>query len=186
MEASRQIQRQPAWLMLASEFGESTLNEKGSGEFDPTFVITKLGAKVNRIIVSVREDSGTIMRCPDCRRVLREGQCFDHGAVEGNEDVRLRLVLDDNASTCALLVSKDAALSLLNTDHATMVDEIQANGSMAYVQKIRDMLLGCELDVTGRIINDGQGAMILCDGATFTETDTGLIATELRAQWGLQ
>ena len=38
--------------MLASEFGESTLNEKGSGEFDPTFVITKLGAKVNRVIVS--------------------------------------------------------------------------------------------------------------------------------------
>tara|TARA_B100000003_G_C10925080_1_gene368842 strand:+ start:127 stop:1062 length:936 start_codon:yes stop_codon:yes gene_type:complete len=52
MEASRQIQRQPAWIMLASEFGESTLNEKGSGEFDPTFVITKLGAKVNRVIVS--------------------------------------------------------------------------------------------------------------------------------------
>ena len=52
MEPSRQIQRQPAWLMLASECGESTLNEKGSGEFDPTFVITKLGAKVNRIIVS--------------------------------------------------------------------------------------------------------------------------------------
>ena len=45
MTPSRQIQRQPAWFMLASEFGESTLNEKGSGEFDPTFVITKLGAK---------------------------------------------------------------------------------------------------------------------------------------------
>jgi hypothetical protein len=28
--------------------------------------------------------------------------------------------------------------------------------------------------------------MILCDGATLTETDTGMIATELRAQWGLQ
>ena len=52
MTPSRQIQRQPAWFMLASEFGESTLNEKGSGEFDPTFVITKLGAKVNRVIVS--------------------------------------------------------------------------------------------------------------------------------------
>ena len=47
-------------------------------------------------------------------------------------------------------------------------------------------LLGCELNVTGRIINDGQGAMILCDGATFSTTDTGLKATELRAQWGLQ
>ena len=52
MTPSRQIQRQPAWIMLASEFGESTLNEKGSGEFDPTFVITKLGAKVNRVTVS--------------------------------------------------------------------------------------------------------------------------------------
>ena len=83
-------------------------------------------------------------------------------------------------------MAKDAALELLKTDHATMVDEIQANGSMAYVQKIRDSLLGCELDVTGRIINDGQGAMILCDGATFVESDTGLIATELRTQWGLQ
>ncbi len=52
MTPSRQIQRQPSWVMLASEFGESTLHEKGSGEFDPTFVITKLGAKVNRVVVS--------------------------------------------------------------------------------------------------------------------------------------
>ena len=147
---------------------------------------SRVGISTKGTIVSVREDSGTIMRCPECRRVLREGQCFEHGAVEGNEDVRLRLVLDDKAATCALLISKDAALALLETDHATMVDQIQANGSMAYVQSIRDKLLGCELDVTGRIINDGQGAMILCDGASFSTTDTGLKATELRAQWGLQ
>ncbi len=147
---------------------------------------SRVGIATQGTIVSVREDSGTIMRCPECRRVLREGQCFEHGAVEGKEDVRLRLVLDDKASTCALLISKDAALALLNTDYATMIDEIQANGSMAYVQSIRDMLLGCEVEVTGRIINDGQGAMILSDGASFTEADTGLIATELRAQWGLQ
>jgi hypothetical protein len=38
--------------MLASEFSEATLNEKGSGEYDPSFVITKLGAKVNRVIVA--------------------------------------------------------------------------------------------------------------------------------------
>ena len=147
---------------------------------------SRVGISTKGTIVSVREDSGTIMRCPECRRVLREGQCFEHGAVEGNEDVRLRLVLDDKAVTCALLISKDAALALLETDHPTMVDQIQANGSMAYVQTIRDKLLGCEVDVTGRIINDGQGAMILCDGATLSTTDTGLKATELRAQWGLQ
>jgi RPA family protein len=48
----RQIVRQPSELMLASEFGSSHLHEKGPGEYDPTFVITKLGCKVNRIVVA--------------------------------------------------------------------------------------------------------------------------------------
>ena len=52
MQASPRAKRQPAWHMLASEFRDATLNEKGSGEFDPSFVITKLGAKVNRVIVA--------------------------------------------------------------------------------------------------------------------------------------
>ena len=51
MERAR-ISRQPAHLLLASEYGSATLNEKGSGEFDPSFVITKLGAKVNRIVAA--------------------------------------------------------------------------------------------------------------------------------------
>ena len=52
MQPARRIRRQPAWPMLASEFSDSTLNQQGSGEFDPMFIITKLGAKVNRVIVA--------------------------------------------------------------------------------------------------------------------------------------
>lgn len=52
MQSSRRAKRQPAWHMLASEFSEASLNEKGSGEYDPSFVITKLGAKVNRVVVA--------------------------------------------------------------------------------------------------------------------------------------
>lgn len=44
--------RQPAIRMFAREYFESDLIEKGSGEYDPTFVITKLGAKVNRMMVA--------------------------------------------------------------------------------------------------------------------------------------
>ena len=51
MERAR-IARQPAHLLLASEFGSATLHEKGSGEYDPSFIITKLGAKVNRIVAA--------------------------------------------------------------------------------------------------------------------------------------
>lgn len=52
MQPARRARRQPAWHMLASEFGDSTLHQQGSGEFDPLFVITKLGAKVNRLVVA--------------------------------------------------------------------------------------------------------------------------------------
>ena len=52
MQPEKRARRQPAWHMLASEFGESTLHQQGSGEFDPLFVITKLGAKVNRLVVA--------------------------------------------------------------------------------------------------------------------------------------
>jgi RPA family protein len=52
MQSGGRAKRQPAWHMLASEFSEATLNEKGSGEYDPSFVITKLGAKVNRVVVA--------------------------------------------------------------------------------------------------------------------------------------
>lgn len=46
------IRRQPAIRLLAQEFSESSLQERGAGQFDPTFVITKLGAKINRAIVA--------------------------------------------------------------------------------------------------------------------------------------
>ena len=52
MQAARSIKRQPALPMFASEYGASTLSEKGSGEFDPSFVVTKLGSRVNRVIVA--------------------------------------------------------------------------------------------------------------------------------------
>ncbi len=46
------IRRQPAVRMLAQEYTESSLQMRGSGQFDPNFVITKLGAKINRAIVA--------------------------------------------------------------------------------------------------------------------------------------
>ena len=52
MQPARSIKRQPALHMFASEYGESTLSEKGSGEFDPSFVITKIGSRVNRVVVA--------------------------------------------------------------------------------------------------------------------------------------
>ena len=43
--------RQSAIRLFAQEYADADLPEEGSGEYDPSFVITKLGAKVNRALV---------------------------------------------------------------------------------------------------------------------------------------
>ena len=52
-DTNRKIsKRQTAVRLLAQELSDSTLLRQGSGEFDPAFVITKIGAKVNRILAA--------------------------------------------------------------------------------------------------------------------------------------
>ena len=50
-EPTRRFSRQSAVRMFAQEYQEASLPEEGSGEYDPSFVITKLGAKINRALV---------------------------------------------------------------------------------------------------------------------------------------
>jgi len=45
------MKRQAAWRIFASEYNDSTVELKGEGEMIPSFVITPLGAKINRLFV---------------------------------------------------------------------------------------------------------------------------------------
>jgi len=50
MISNTRIKRQSAIRLFAQEYSESNLTEQGVGEYDPSFVITKLGIKVNRAL----------------------------------------------------------------------------------------------------------------------------------------
>tara|TARA_Y100000746_G_scaffold218854_1_gene215775 strand:- start:2281 stop:3258 length:978 start_codon:yes stop_codon:yes gene_type:complete len=65
--------RQTAIRLFAREFYESSLPDGGQGEYDPRFVVTKLGAKVNRMYVA-----GVIERLE--KRETERGTMFS-GAV---------------------------------------------------------------------------------------------------------
>jgi len=45
------MKRQAAWRVFASEYNDSTVELKGEGEMAPNYVVTPLGAKVNRLFV---------------------------------------------------------------------------------------------------------------------------------------
>lgn len=170
----------PPWdegMDLANHFVDVALTEVVSGP-------SRVGMKTNGLLVSVRDDSGFIMRCTECRRVLRDGACFDHGANEGTEDIRLRLVVDNDGATAAVLVNKDATLAALEMTYEDMKSKVDELGESGFVQLVREKMLGRRINVSGRSIVDEQGAMILADGFEIEQHDAQLRATELRTQWG--
>lgn len=153
---------------------------------DLTSGASRVGVSTSGCVVSIREDSGIIMRCTECRRVLRDGECATHGSQEGEQDVRLRMVLDNSKSTISLIVNKSASENLIGMNQEQISDYIQENGSMQFVQTLRELLLGRDLMASGRTIVDEQGAMLLSDEASIIDVDSILMASELRTKWGVQ
>tara|TARA_B100000003_G_C10920582_1_gene367082 strand:+ start:132 stop:1823 length:1692 start_codon:yes stop_codon:yes gene_type:complete len=146
---------------------------------------SRVGISTKGIVASVREDCGIIMRCTQCRRVLRDGICAQHGSDSGNQDIRLRLVIDDGKATSSLLINKDATLELLGFGEKDIVSEIDSNGQMEFVQSLRNKLLGKQVMASGRAIVDDQGTMILADKTELIDIDPAMLATEIRAKWGM-
>lgn len=63
------MKRQTAWRVFAGEYNDSSVEIKGEGEMTPSFVVTPLGAKVNRVfIVGVLTDVETVSEGGDLVR----------------------------------------------------------------------------------------------------------------------
>ena len=171
----------PPWekeLDLSENVVDVELNTLTSGA-------SRVGISTAGTVVSIRDDSGIIRRCSECKRVLRDGACATHGDQDGVEDVRLRMVLDDGSATLSLIVNRDACLGLLNSTEEEIKDRISADGQVVFIQSLREKMLGRKLTAVGRTIVDEQGAMLLAESCIIEEVDTVLFAAELRQHWGV-
>lgn len=155
-----------------------TLNELATGA-------SRVGVSTEAVVVSVREDSGFIQRCTECRRVLRDGHCATHDANSGNSDIRMRLVIDDGLASMSLLINKEGSLGLLALSEDDLSSQINSNGQQDFVQSLRSKMLGRTIRASGRTIVDEQGGMMLAESAEMVEQDAALQASEIRTQWGI-
>ena len=124
-----------------------------------------VGIKTQGNVVSVREDSGIIFRCPECSRVLRDGECATHGEQEGVQDIRLRLVIDDGRASTSLLLNKQSTIEFIEMNENQILERINDIGQTAFVQELRDKYLGSVVESNGRIIVDEQGSMLLAESS---------------------
>jgi len=146
---------------------------------------SRRGIRTSGTIVAVRPDSGIVERCPECRRVLRDGACAEHGPQRGEEDLRLRFVIDDGVSNASLLMSKDASEAFLGVNQESVKEQISKEGRDGFVASLRQRVLAQRLSIKGRSIVDDQGAMLLADEAEQDQTSPADAANQVMQRWGV-
>ena len=121
-------------------------------------------------IIDVRDGSGLIERCPECGRVVQNGQCRSHGDVEGEDDLRVKAILDDGSATVTVVLGRELTEQVYD---GTLEDaKSQARDAMdkeVVAESIRDRIVGFEYRVRGHFSVDDYGAN--CDATDFERTD---------------
>lgn len=110
-------------------------------------------------LLAVRDGSGLIQRCPECGRVVQKGQCRSHGDVDGEDDLRVKAIVDDGTASLTAILDADLTAEIYGGD----VAEARAAARDAMDQEvvadaIREELVGREFRVRGTLSVDDYGA----------------------------
>jgi len=125
---------------------------EGGGLFD---------VEVTGTAIAVRDGSGLIERCPECGRVVQNGQCRSHGAVEGEDDLRTKAILDDGTGTVTAVLDEDLTAEVYGggledaRDHAR-----DAMDRDVVTDAIREAIVGRAFRVRGSLSVDDFGATL--------------------------
>jgi len=121
-------------------------------------------------VVDVREGSGLIERCPECGRVIQNGQCRSHGEVDGEDDLRVRAILDDGTDTVTIVLGPDQTAEVYGGGLEKAREEARDAMDQTVVgETIAQEIVGREYRVRGHLSVDDYGATL--DASEFEETD---------------
>jgi replication factor A1 len=117
-------------------------------------------------LIAVRDGSGLIERCPQCGRVVQNGQCRSHGDVDGEDDLRVKAILDDGTATATVVLDDDLTAAVYGGDLEDAREAArEAMDKEVVADEIRDRIVGHEYRVRGHLSVDDYGANL--DATTF-------------------
>ncbi len=115
-------------------------------------------------IISVRQGSGLIFRCPECNKLLRENNCLVHGEQEGIADLRIKATLDDGSGCVTIMMNRSITEGLLDKsldDYLQLAkDKMDAN---AVFDDVEARILDLNIKVTGTVRRDDFGPTVFTD-----------------------
>jgi replication factor A1 len=121
-------------------------------------------------VIGVRDGSGLIERCPDCSRVVQNGQCRAHGEVEAEDDLRVKAILDDGTETLTAILDADLTAEVYGgglDDARAAATEAMDRGVVQ--ETIAERIVGRPYRVRGNLSVDEYGANL--DATAFEAAD---------------
>ena len=110
-------------------------------------------------VIGVRDGSGLIERCPDCSRVVQNGQCRAHGAVEAVDDLRVKAILDDGTETLTAILDDELTAAVYGGGlEAARAAATEAMDRGVVREAIAESLVGRAYRVRGNLSIDEYGA----------------------------
>jgi replication factor A1 len=110
------------------------------------------------LVVGLGSPSGVVRRCPTCARILRDGACRLHGAVNGNPDLRIRVHLDDGTGVATVNLPRELSEKLTGRTLSQLVERLESRPDPSLIeQDLRAQLIGRRLRVRGRARVDDFG-----------------------------
>jgi len=121
-------------------------------------------------VIEVRDGSGLIERCPECGRVIQNGQCRSHGAVDGEDDLRTKAILDDGTDTVTAVLDDELTARVYGGDLDDAREHARdAMDKEVVAERISERIVGREYVIRGSLSVDEYGANLTA--STFTEAD---------------
>ena len=120
--------------------------------------------------IALRDGSGLIERCPECGRVIQNGQCRSHGEVDGEDDLRTKIILDDGTGTVTVVLDAELTEQVYGGDIADAKEHAREEMDKEVVaDAIADRIVGHEFRVRGSLSVDEYGANL--EASSFAESD---------------
>ncbi len=141
-----------------------------------------LGVRVQGTLVDLRDGSGLILRCPECRRVLQDAECRIHGPVEGVPDLRVKGVIDDGTGAVMLVLDRSITERVLETTLEACQEKAKEEGTREVVlDEIREALLMKPVRVDGNATHDDYGTTLVPKEVAVVEPEEDEVEDEVEA-----
>ena len=130
-------------------------------------------AVIEGIVTEVRDGSGLVLRCPECRRALQKGTCKVHGRVEGYPDLRIKATLDDGSGTVSLVIGRELTEKLMEvTLDESMAKAKEAMNFDVVKDALDERLTLKALTAMGNITADAYGLSMIVKDAELGKRDS--------------